>query len=252
MAKTKSKTTCSHCQTSISNNNLERHIKKCIAHSDIKKPQDGQVGRKVWNKGLSKETDSRVQKQGDSISKTLRGRKAWNKGLSKETDSRIQKQGDSISKTLRQKVETGTFIPCKMGIAARQRLSEKQSLHNSGGKSKWYEVAGQKVQGTYEKRFAEALEQEKIKWCKVKTHNHIFKYVLESKIRSYAPDFYLPEYNLYIEIKGFWWGTDKDKMKAVIEQHKDKKILIIDGLDELVETCKNLRATIAKMVYAAD
>jgi len=31
--------------------------------------------------------------------------------------------------------------------------------------------------------------------------------------------------------KGFWWGNDKEKMKVVLEQHDDKKIVIIEKDD---------------------
>ncbi len=126
-------------------------------------------------------------------------------------------------------------------MEARKILSEKQSLNNSGGKSKWFDVAGKRVQGTYEKQFAEQLEVEGILWEKVKTNNHIFKYVWEGKVRSYAPDFYLSELNLYVEIKGFWWGNDENKMIAVKEQHADKNLVVIFGKEQLDDVCINIK-----------
>lgn len=51
---------------------------------------------------------------------------------------------------------------------------------------------------------------------------------MNGKVKSYAPDFYLPSYDIYLEVKGYWRGNDKEKMKCVIEQHSDKKIIIIE------------------------
>lgn len=169
------------------------------------------------------------------------GSPAWNKGLSKETDDRVRKNGESISKTVQTNVANGTYNPIIMGEDARQRLSERQSLRNSGGKSKWYDVNGKKVQGTYERDFALALEDQGILWDKIATNNHIFKYFQNGKIRSYAPDFYLPEFNIYVEIKGFWWGDDEEKMKCIKEQHHDKKIIVLFGKEKLDSICKNIR-----------
>lgn len=50
---------------------------------------------------------------------------------------------------------------------------------------------------------------------------------MDSKIRSYAPDFYLPDFDVYLEIKGYWWGRDKEKMDLVIAQNPCKRICII-------------------------
>lgn len=52
---------------------------------------------------------------------------------------------------------------------------------------------------------------------------------MAGKKRHYTPDFYLPKYNMYVEIKGHWWGNDKEKMVTVIEQYPDKQLLIIES-----------------------
>jgi len=165
---------------------------------------------------------------------------AWNKGLTKD-DPRVAKFAESFSKTVRKQILDGTYIPKKMGDAARQRLSERQSLHNTGGRSKWFTVAGKRVQGTYEKQFAEKLEVEQIRWDKIKTHNRLFKYEQDSKIKSYAPDFYLPDFDIYVEIKGYWWGNDEAKMLSVKEQHQDKNLVVIFGKNKLDKVCESIK-----------
>lgn len=111
-----------------------------------------------------------------------------------------------------------------MGNEARKRQSTKMSEHNPGGKSKWFEIDGKKVQGTWELNFAKYCNKNYIKWQRCKP----WKYVLDGKEKSYTPDFYLPDKDLYVEIKGRWWGNDKQKMDSVITQHPDKKILILE------------------------
>lgn len=44
----------------------------------------------------------------------------------------------------------------------------------------------------------------------------------------HTPDLFLKEYDVYLEIKGYWWGDDKRKMDAVKQQHPEKKIVIIE------------------------
>lgn len=159
------------------------------------------------------------------------GRIPWNKGLSKETDNRLLNISNIISKRNIDRAARGEHP--KMGDLAKAALSERQSLNNTGGRCKWYYVGEQKVQGTYERDFAIALENQNIKWQKVKTNNHIFKYIKNGKVCSYAPDIFLPELNLYIEIKGFWWGDDENKMISIKQQHIDKNVVIIFGRDRL-------------------
>jgi hypothetical protein len=183
-----------------------------------------------------KETDSsglfwHKKKGCDKISTSILPkpkRVAWNKGKTKETDERIAKASETLSKTQRQQVQDGVYVPRKMGKDARLKLSEEQSLRNRGGKSKWFVVNGIKVQGTWEYKIALKLNEMNISWTKPKTNSDIFKYELDGKTKSYAPDFFLPEENIYLEVKGYWWGDDRRKMDAVIKQHPDKNIQIIE------------------------
>ena len=130
--------------------------------------------------------------------------KAWNKGL------------------------PGTFLGKKHSAKSKEKISEKLSINNKGGRAKWYEVAGQNVQGTWERDIALKFEQLNIQWIKLKTNKHTMKYEMNGKIRSYTPDFYLPDYDMLVEVKGFWWGNDKEKMKIVFNTHTDKNIVVVE------------------------
>lgn len=136
-------------------------------------------------------------------------------------------RGDFITRSPSEagKLRFKKFGPNVMGEAARRKISKQQSLKNNGGKSKWFTVAGKKVQGTWERDLALAFEELNIKWERCKP----WPYTINEEIKHYTPDFYLPDYDLYIEVKGYWWGNDREKMDAVIEQYPDRKIEIIEA-----------------------
>ena len=80
--------------------------------------------------------------------------------------------------------------------------------------------------------FAKFCDDNDIKWSKPK---HL-KYTLNNRQHFYFPDFYINEYDLYIEVKGYFWKNDREKMCAVITCNQDKKIKIIQQkqLNELI------------------
>lgn len=166
----------------------------------------------------------KVQKDYDSGLSYREISKKYN--MSQQSIANARKRGDIVTRTTS---EAGKLYyksnPAKqMGNEARDRLSKRMSENNPGGRSKWFEVNGKKVQGTWERNFALYCNENNIEWDRCKP----WKYILDGKERSYTPDFFILEKNLYIEIKGRWWGDDKRKMEAVINQHPDKKILILE------------------------
>lgn len=151
-----------------------------------------------------------------------KGKPTWNKGLSKETDQRVANNALAVSMSTKGKPGRPHTEESK------RKISQKLSINNKGGRSKWYDVAGQKVQGTWEKNVALKFEELGIKWKKLKTNKDTLEYVMDNKIRCYTPDFYLSTYNVYLEIKGHWWGRDKEKMDIVLKTHTDKNIVIVE------------------------
>jgi hypothetical protein len=72
--------------------------------------------------------------------------------------------------------------------------------------------------------------------CAVRVRGIKLKYKLykdDNVERNYLPDFYLPDSDEFIEIKGYYWKSedgridDRLKMQRVIECNKDKKIKIL-------------------------
>ena len=161
------------------------------------------------------------------------GKPAWNKGLNKSTDARVlQYATANAGKSSPHKGKKLEEIVGKERAAIiKKNTSRRMSIKNNGGRSKWYEVAGQKVQGTWERNIALKFEEMGINWSKPKTNNDIWEYKLDNKIKSYAPDFYLPDLNIWLEIKGYWWGNDRQKMDIVQQTYPNRKIIIIEETD---------------------
>lgn len=115
-----------------------------------------------------------------------------------------------------------------MGPEARARLSERQSLANTGGRCKWFKINNVCVQGTWERDVALKMTQLGIKWERPKTNQDIWKYTDDKgKVRSYCPDFYLPDADCWLEIKGHWWGDDKRKMEIVTHTYPQRRIVVL-------------------------
>ena len=85
------------------------------------------------------------------------------------------------------------------------------------------------MDSTWEVAMASRLDHLKISW----ERSLDMKLVYHSKTgrkRNYIPDFYLPDYEVYIEVKGYWTDAAKYKMKAV-QENNPVKIVILESLE---------------------
>ena len=62
---------------------------------------------------------------------------------------------------------------------------------------------------------------------KVKFEYESKKFLYVPKVRTYTPDFYLPDTNIFIEAKGHLDKADRVKMVLVKDQHKDLDIRFV-------------------------
>ena len=114
---------CKYCGRECKNtNSLKNHERLCKSNPNRQESsfvKYNETNGGVWNKGLTKDTDERVRKNGASISNAYKsGRiKNWCDGLTKDTDERLQRLSNKVSNTVANKVKTDTW-------------------HNSFGKSK--------------------------------------------------------------------------------------------------------------------
>lgn len=254
---------CYKCNRDISLSNYDKHINSCLNNnkkrillSELWKQNNGKYKCPYCEKEFCKKGICshiwRIHEDGKNFKvKVNLGRTVWNKGLTKEIDERVKINSENSAKTIKKLVKEGKWKKRNVSKDHYINVSIRQSLKNSGGRCKWFEINGQNVQGTWERDFALLMNKLNIKWIKIKNYTDSFIYFKDNKIKRYTPDFYLEEIDKYIEIKGFWWGNDKDKMKLVfennfelktkliiIEKYLYKKILNVNSKNELLNLLK--------------
>lgn len=163
----------------------------------------------------------------------------WNKGRKggENQYTKAKKEGRPIPEYNRKP----TFLGRHHTEETKRKISKSISLNNHGGRCKWYNYNGINLQGTWELAIAKKLDQFSISWIKTKEKRYILEYIDNNKkLHSYNPDFYLKDYNCFLEIKGYWWGKDKRKMELVMQQNPNVKIKIIEkDLFALLTSTKN-------------
>ena len=87
------------------------------------------------------------------------------------------------------------------------------------------------MDSTWEVAMAKRLDHLKIEWHREESMKLIY-FSKSGRKRNYIPDFYLPEYNTYIEVKGYWTESARHKMKDV-QKRNDVKIIILESLESV-------------------
>lgn len=140
------------------------------------------------------------------------GRPSWNKGTTKATDIRVAHSQETKKKLSKHKH--------KHTEETKKRLSETrlkmyaEGWESTCGRCKKYEytspIAGTiKVDGTWEIIFCKYADQEHLTW---KRNKKRFPYIRDGgKTSTYQPDFFVEEWDAYVEVKGY--ETDLDRTK---------------------------------------
>lgn len=135
----------------------------------------------------------------------------------KDNPNRLQYSfsGKKLSQNHKDAIKKGMKIAVKEG---------RQKTPKPGGICKSFTVNNikdepQYIQGSWEKKFVEFLNENKINWSR---NNTGFRYQFNNDTKTYFPDFYLEDYDVFVEVKGY--QTEKDIAKW---QNFPKKLLIV-------------------------
>jgi predicted nuclease of restriction endonuclease-like RecB superfamily len=118
-------------------------------------------------------------------------------------------------------------------MAKRRRRGRKKRFKLWSKQSDYITTEGTTVSmdSTWEVACAKRLDELGIKW--IRNPSIKLKYITRSRrIRNYIPDFYLPDYDIYIEVKGYWTDAARHKIKSV-QINNDVKLLILESLDAI-------------------
>lgn len=158
----------------------------------------------------------------------------WNRGLCKQTDSRVKHYGN----THKSRILDGSITPSFTGRfhteESKLKISESSMQGRTGENKfcKYYEIfskcQNQSVlaQGSWQYKYAQYLNRINLNWIKSRTIS--LSYITQDNtVHKYYPDFYLPDSDEYIEIKGYFSLSDKTKMQLVEKYNPNVKIIIL-------------------------
>lgn len=191
---------CKYCGKECKNNNsLKNHERLCHSNPDRQIVVSNFIG---WNERRKRE----------GIKGTNQYTKAQELGLPKptvspETRAKLGRawKGRKHTDEEKQKISQG------MKKAVREH-PESYSSCNVNGRVKVYEYKGIKLNGLWELDVAKYLDKQGIRWERPTVG---FEYEWNGGIHLYFPDFYLPDLNKYIEVKGLKRERDDYKWKVV-------------------------------------
>jgi len=97
------------------------------------------------------------------------------------------------------------------------------------------------MDSTWEVECAKKLDELGIKWQR-DTATKLEYRDRSLKLRNYIPDFYLPEYEVYLEVKGYWTDAAIWKMKDVMIRYPNK-VRLLESLEEIAALEKPVTPT---------
>ena len=205
---------CIFCNKSYKNlKSLVQHEIRCKQNPNRIKPcnnlgQYNRVGHVAWNRGLTKNTDERIDKCAKSYKKN------HELGLHKDMSGN---NNPSKNQVVRDKISETCLMKSKNG-----------DWHTSLAKNMHYNYKNIDLHGTWELRYAMYLDMLNISW---KRNTERFPYIYNGKFHYYTPDFYLVDTNEYVEIKGLIRDVDYEKWR----QFPTNKTLVVLTQKELSE-----------------
>lgn len=204
---------CKYCNKLCKNDNsLRNHERLCKLNPNRQVLISNFI---KWNdsvsRGLQKASNQHIKakENGDVII------------VSKETRNKISKAHKGRTLTSEQKD--------KIKIAMRKAVLENPdsyTANNVSGRTPIIMYNGFKLKGTWELETAKWLDRQNIKWTNILKG---FDYEWQGSTHIYYPDFYLTEYDRYIEVKGYERERDRAKWKVV----KDLIVLKKDEINKI-------------------
>lgn len=185
---------CKYCKKEFSIYGLKNHEIYC-KHNPDRKSRSGKNNPNFGNKG-KKSSNQFIKAKNEGI--TIKTSEETKKKISEKIKGRklTEAHKNAISKSMKRVVI---------------EKPESYSSSNVNGRVNKVNYKGIILDSEWERIFAIWLDEKEIKWERPLTG---FKYQWEGE-RIYYPDFYLPEYDLYIEVKGYTRERDIAKWRSL-------------------------------------
>lgn len=190
-------------------------------------------------KNKRKEINEKISKANKGRKLSLKHKKKISEANKNRTDELKKQIGKSVSKFYKNNPEAIEKLRKKMtGKVAtdetKKKLSELAKKRGFGGvtQSRWIYYKDKKLGSTYEYNVVVSLDENNIKWDTCTS----FKYIDDKgKKRTYTPDLYLIDYDVYLDPKNDFLieninpslaFKDVDKIKWCSEQNNIKIIIL--------------------------
>jgi len=137
------------------------------------------------------------------------------------------------SKTFQKKRKSAAAtcsLACRGTLISTKVTGKTGGYRTRSGKSKFHgaDYNGTWLDSGWEVRLARHLDKLNIKWSR----GNFIPYRLGEKQRKYYPDFYLNDFDSYIEVKGYWTDESRTKISAVISQNPIT-LIILNSIEEI-------------------
>ena len=210
-------------------------------------------GKQCKNENSLKQHELRCKENPERINVIVRGfndvsKIPWNKDKRKDTDERIQKTSDAVKKFY--ETHPGSFTGKTHTKEYKQHMSNIAKNRSLGGfnmRKASITYDGVELDSSYELEVAKSLDAANIRW----TRCGRFEYQHDDGSNHYyTPDFYLPEYDVYLDpkkndyliehINEFTGMTDVEKIQRASKANNirvivlDKDSLTWDKIKELI------------------
>lgn len=164
---------------------------------------------------------------------------AWNKGLTKETDERVRNYGRTFSVRYNGTEEGKRICSHPHTDEYKQYMRELAFERNLGGwhTSKTIEYKGIKLDSQYEFEVAKELDENQVKW---ERPTYFLWEDLNGLKHRYYPDFYLPEYDVYLDPKNDYLINNVSKRFGITDVEKIEKVQHQNGIRIIILDKDNL------------
>ncbi len=240
---------CPICKKLYSKSNLEKHLGWHKRNPDL-------LYRKEYvsinHEGLNCQYCGKLCKSKNSLAQheirckenpnklPYLGGGGWNKGLTKNTNDTLKKQSESLKLKYKEgyvnprKGKPGTFLGKHHTEETKEKIRRSAIINELGGWNRRNQIIYRDVKlgSSYEVLVAKELDKNNIKWIRP---SYLLYKDNKEKEHRYYPDFYLPDYDVYLDPKNDYllnninknFGySDLQKIKWVEEQNKVKIVIL--------------------------
>lgn len=250
------KVKCEICGKLISKCNIKKHIgsKNCLnPKKHLFNIQDWFIGDNIYECPICKERYTKFgiinhyyrkhTEQGIEFARDLghkigifyKGHEAWNKGLTKNNNLILKNMGEKLRAKYLNGELHGSFKGKYHTEETKNKLSivARNSNHRRLVRNCRYYIRkdGSQVllDSSWEEKLAKLLDDKNINWIRPEPIKWIDK---EGKSHNYFPDFYLPDYDLYLDPKNPQaCKVQKEKLDILNEIYNN--IIILHSEDEI-------------------